>query len=183
MSKATKLLSRRRQSVLFFSDLRCFAMFEKLAGISEFERKLGRSVHFVYHTPATPPLAKFLEHWNPVGIISDSVRYNVMVRKQCHYATSNYDTTVYSEWLSYLSFGTTILDTVWRTVDANSANPDMGTVIGGGMYMDSSVVTLTARSLGNSEFDIWNDGDTTNPRQIFVISDTSFTAFFREKES
>ena len=76
MSKATKLLSRRRQSVLFFSDLRCFAMFEKLAGISEFERKLGRSVHFVYHTPATPPLAKFLEYWNPVGIISDSVRYS-----------------------------------------------------------------------------------------------------------
>ena len=114
--------------------------------------------------------------------LDESVRYNVMVRKQCHYATSNYDTTVYSEWLSYLSFGTTILDTVWRTVDANSANPAMGTVIGGGMYMDSSVVTLTARSLGNSEFDIWNDGDTTNPRQIFVISDTSFTAFFREKE-
>ncbi len=114
--------------------------------------------------------------------LSDSVRYNVMVRKQCHYATSNYDTTVYSEWLSYLSFGTTILDTVWRTVDANSANPAMGTVIGSGMYMDSSVVTLTARSLGNNEFDIWNDGDTTNPRQILVISDTSFTAFFREKE-
>ncbi len=114
--------------------------------------------------------------------LSDSVRYNVMVRKQCHYATSNYDTTVYSGWLSYLSFGTTILDTVWRTVDANSANPSMGTVIGSGMYMDSSVVTLTARSLGNNEFDIWNDGDTTNPRQIFVISDTSFTAFFREKE-
>ena len=29
--------------------------------------------------------------------------------KQCHYATSNYDTTVYGQWLSYLSFGTTIL--------------------------------------------------------------------------
>lgn len=41
--------------------------------------------------------------------LSDSVRYNVMLRKQCHYATSNYDTTVYGQWLSYLSFGTTIL--------------------------------------------------------------------------
>ena len=41
--------------------------------------------------------------------LSDSVRYNVRVRKQCHYATSNYDTTVYSDWHSNLYFGTTIL--------------------------------------------------------------------------
>ncbi len=37
--------------------------------------------------------------------LSDSVRYNVMLRKQCHYATSNYDTTVYGQWRSTLSFG------------------------------------------------------------------------------
>ena len=42
-------------------------------------------------------------------MVSDSVRYTVMLRKQCHYATSNYDTTVSSEWLSYIHFGTTIL--------------------------------------------------------------------------
>ena len=35
----------------------------------------------------------------------EGVRYNVMLRKQCHYATSNYDTTVYGEWLSYIYFG------------------------------------------------------------------------------
>ncbi len=40
--------------------------------------------------------------------LSDSVRYNVRLRKQCHYATSNYDTTVYSRWLDYISFGVTI---------------------------------------------------------------------------
>ena len=34
----------------------------------------------------------------------DSVRYTAMLRKQCHYATSNYDTTVYGTWRS-LSFG------------------------------------------------------------------------------
>ena len=41
--------------------------------------------------------------------LSDSVRYTAMVRKQCHYATSNYDTTVYGEWKT-VSFGTTIVD-------------------------------------------------------------------------
>ena len=41
--------------------------------------------------------------------LSDSVRYNVMLRKQCHYATSNYDTTVYGQWRSNIYFGTTIL--------------------------------------------------------------------------
>lgn len=53
--------------------------------------------------------------------LSDSVRYNVMLRKQCNYATSNYDTTVYSEWLSYISFGTTILpDTT--TIDTTAVD-------------------------------------------------------------
>ena len=41
--------------------------------------------------------------------LSDNVRYTAMVRKQCHYATSNYDTTVYGEWKT-VSFGTTIVD-------------------------------------------------------------------------
>lgn len=49
--------------------------------------------------------------------LSDSVRYDVMVRRQCHYATSNYDTTVYSDWLSGLSFGTTILPDTAGGVD------------------------------------------------------------------
>jgi hypothetical protein len=115
--------------------------------------------------------------------LSDSVRYNVMVRKQCYYATSNYDTTVYSDWLSYLSFGTTILDTVWRTVTAVSGNPGRGIVNGGGIYMDSSTVTLTANSYGGYTFDSWNDGIADNPRRIFVVSDTTFTAFFQQDSS
>lgn len=51
--------------------------------------------------------------------LSDSVRYSVTMRKQCHYATSNYDTTVYGEWAPGISFGTTI-------------NPDDTTGHGGG---------------------------------------------------
>ena len=28
-------------------------------------------------------------------------------------------------------------------------------------------------------FDRWDDGDTTNPRQLMVVSDTAFVAYFR----
>lgn len=117
--------------------------------------------------------------------VSDSVRYTVMLRKQCHYATSNYDTTVSSDWLSYLSFGTTILppdttvrDTVWRTVTALSANPAWGVVYGGGVYADSSVVELTATPFAGCDFDAWSDGNHFNPRLVFVVSDTTLVARF-----
>ena len=69
--------------------------------------------------------------------LSDSVRYTAMVRKQCHYATSNYDTTVYGEWKT-VSFGTTVVgppdDSVGimlPEVDGFSLhpNPTSGTVL------------------------------------------------------
>ena len=44
--------------------------------------------------------------------LSDSVRYNVTLRKQCHYCTSNYDTIVYGQWTpSNIAFGTAYVDT------------------------------------------------------------------------
>ena len=117
--------------------------------------------------------------------VSDSVRYTVMLRKQCHYATSNYDTTVSSDWLSYISFGTTILppdtttrDTVWRTVTAVSGDPAKGVVYGGGVYADSSVVELTATPYAGCDFDEWSDGNRFNPRMVFVVSDTTLVARF-----
>lgn len=73
-------------------------------------------------------------------------------------------------------------DTVWRMVTAVSADERLGTVAGGGMVPDSSIVTLTAESLVLElpvVFDRWNDGDTNNPRQVFVVSDTDFVALFR----
>ena len=77
-------------------------------------------------------------------------------------------------------------DTVWRTVLAVSADENLGTVTGGGMVPDSSMVTLIAEPLGLDDrvvFDHWNDGDTTNPRLVFVVSDTSFSAYFREVDT
>lgn len=113
--------------------------------------------------------------------LSDSVRYNVMLRKQCHYCTSNYDTTVYGGWADTIHFGTTILppQILW-TVTAGSNNPQWGYASGSGVYPDSSTVTLAAISYNNHIFDSWNDGGTANPRQILVVSDTTFTAIFQE---
>jgi hypothetical protein len=78
-----------------------------------------------------------------------------------------------------------IPDTVWRTVEVVSSDTSLGIVTGGGVYADSSLVTITA--LPNSapmpdvhyEFDHWNDGNTINPRQLMVVSDTAFVAYFR----
>lgn len=72
-------------------------------------------------------------------------------------------------------------DTVWRTVAAASADERLGTVVGGGLVPDSSVVSLVAVPHTHDAqvvFDRWNDGDTSNPRQVFVVSDTAFTAYF-----
>ena len=76
-------------------------------------------------------------------------------------------------------------DTVWHTVTVTSADTTMGTVTGGGLFADGSDIILTAIPFNGEdkaahiEFDRWNDGNTDNPRQIKVTSDTAFTAFFR----
>ena len=76
-------------------------------------------------------------------------------------------------------------DTVWRMVSAVSADVSLGSVTGGGRVPDSSMVTLLAEPSGldtRVAFDHWNDGDTSNPRQVFVVSDTAFVAHFRMEE-
>lgn len=69
-----------------------------------------------------------------------------------------------------------------NTVSATSADPTMGTVSGSGEYVDSTSVTLQAIPYDGFEFDHWNDGDTANPRKVFVVSDTAFVAYFRAVE-
>ncbi len=69
-------------------------------------------------------------------------------------------------------------DTVWRIVTARSTDDAMGTVMGGGTYPDSTMVTLSALPNAGYMFGSWNDNDTHAVRQIFVTSDTLFTASF-----
>lgn len=73
--------------------------------------------------------------------LDESVRYNVMLRKQCHYATSNYDTTVHGEWLSYLSFQNGV---VVHETDTTSIGGGGNDSIGGGTgILQSWVDTFT----------------------------------------
>ena len=58
-------------------------------------------------------------------------------------------------------------------------NPaDAGTVTGGGTYDYGSTATLTASANEGYSFLSWIDGVATNPRQITVIRDATYTALF-----
>lgn len=69
-------------------------------------------------------------------------------------------------------------DTVWRTVTLAVSDTAMGTVTGGGLYPDSSVVTISAIPFEGYHFMGWNDGDTQAVRTVMVVSDTAFVASF-----
>ncbi len=62
------------------------------------------------------------------------------------------------------------------TVSVNNA--EYGTVTGGGLYNHGDTATLVAMPRTGHLFSQWDDGDTTNPRNVVVTSDTSLTAIF-----
>ena len=68
-------------------------------------------------------------------------------------------------------------DTVWRTVTV-LCDSTMGTVAGGGLYVDSSTVAVTAIAYEGYHFVTWSDGDTLSVRSILLVSDTILTAYF-----
>ena len=65
-----------------------------------------------------------------------------------------------------------------KNVAAISSNPDMGYVIGGGYYPDSTLVELMAVARERYRFVQWENGDTVNPRYYRVANDTTFRAYF-----
>ena len=88
-----------------------------------------------------------------------------------------------TQFVAYFEVDTVLQpDTVWRMVTVHSNDSTEGSVSGGGLYMDSTTVTICATAMQGYKFVAWNDGDTLNVRQIFVVSDTDFTAFFCEVE-
>lgn len=59
-----------------------------------------------------------------------------------------------------------------------SANGIEGSVVGGGVYESGAQTTLAAVGNTGYHFTQWTDGNTTNPRQITVTSNGSYTAQF-----
>ena len=63
----------------------------------------------------------------------------------------------------------------------SSANPDAGSVVGGGTYYELDTVRMEAiPSSDRYAFDFWDDGNVSNPRYHVMRSDTSFIAFFKD---
>lgn len=64
------------------------------------------------------------------------------------------------------------------TVTVNANDSSMGTVTGGGVYAAKATATLTATANTGYKFVKWQDGNTSNPRDITVTKDETYTATF-----
>lgn len=65
------------------------------------------------------------------------------------------------------------------TITTGSDPEEGGVVEGGGSYPYGEPVTLTARPANNYSFLCWQDGITSNPRNIIVTGDATYKALFR----
>lgn len=64
------------------------------------------------------------------------------------------------------------------TIHANADNSTHGSVMGSGAYLGGTSVALRAIPSTCYSFVAWSDGDTANPRQLTLSSDSSLTAYF-----
>ena len=67
-------------------------------------------------------------------------------------------------------------------LEVESVDEEMGTVTGGGIFLDSLTYDIEAVPNIGYKFTHWNDGDTANPRAVFLTQDTLFTAYFAPRE-
>ena len=87
--------------------------------------------------------------------------------------TDNPRTITVTEDITYTAtFG------AWRTITVLSADETMGTVSGGGVYVEGAQVEISAEAVEHYHFAQWNDGNTDNPRTITVTGDATYTASF-----
>ena len=68
----------------------------------------------------------------------------------------------------------------YDTIVVESADITMGSANGGGRYSDQTNVTITATPEPGFYFRCWNDGNTVNPRTVFLTQDTHFIAHFTD---
>lgn len=63
-------------------------------------------------------------------------------------------------------------------ISAVSANTVMGSTAGSGVYNYQNTIVLLATPNYGYHFTGWNDGITENPRNVYVVQDSTFTAYF-----
>ncbi len=64
-------------------------------------------------------------------------------------------------------------------ITTESEDTAKGTTTGDGRFSDLTYVTISARPIRGFHFSHWNDGNTSNPRSVYLTQDTAFTAHFR----
>ena len=65
-------------------------------------------------------------------------------------------------------------------VTVNTSSEMLGTVSGGGAFLEGDTATLTAVAVEGYRFDHWSNGSRENPLIFEVRSDTTLTAYFVE---
>lgn len=118
--------------------------------------------------------------------IQVSIAYENRPTPQYHTLYRNYDTAHGqfdnnflndNRWYHYGPYFA-IVEKTWQ-LGAESADSNMGFATGAGYFIDSSTCQIRALPKAGYKFTHWNDGDTSNPRQVVLTGDTLFTAFFR----
>lgn len=66
------------------------------------------------------------------------------------------------------------------TITVKSNNPEWGTVTGSGNYKDGETVRIAANPATGYYFIAWNDGNTSNPRDILVTGNAEYIATFSD---
>lgn len=66
----------------------------------------------------------------------------------------------------------------YHTLSVLSADSTMGIVSGGGLYREGDTVVFMAAAFEGYHFTQWSDGDTLSIRQVVVVRDTEFVAYF-----
>ena len=126
-------------------------------------------------------------HWHPyeptlyVGIGDWHVRHQVRMREYEKWPngwdlTASYVNGVFEG--HYYGGFFPIVDYYNLEARPEEACDSMGTVTGSGRFTDYVPCPITAVPAPGYWFRQWNDGDTTNPRTVFLTQDTLFTATF-----
>jgi hypothetical protein len=71
-----------------------------------------------------------------------------------------------------------VVTPIYYKLTVESEDTLKGTAAGSGTYLRRDTAILTATARPGYHFAAWKDGDTTNPRVVTVLGDSSFTATF-----
>lgn len=88
--------------------------------------------------------------------------------------------TLLSFFLLNLSGCDLLADNTQYTVLAYTDSTDIGSVSGSGTYDKGTKIEITATANDGYYFDKWSDGDTSNPKIDWILSDLIYIAEFKE---